>query len=138
MPNILRSSRLAGRAPRHPRCCDAVMKLVPRPRFSVSRCHHPVAPPTSALVQSLDALTPMPTPARPTGTFWQRLTLIVSAPVVFLLLSDVTIRVTGIETDVARNENFEIGVPVWLLGDENWVDIQRVRLEEPRGFGPRT
>ena len=75
----------------------------------------------------------MPIPARPTGTFWQRLTLVVSAPVVFLLLSDITIRVSGIETDVARNENFEIRVPVWLLGDENWVDIQRVRLEEPRG-----
>ena len=75
----------------------------------------------------------MPIPTRPTGTFWQRLTLVVSAPVVFLLLSDITIRVSGIETDVARNENFEIRVPVWLLGDENWVDIQRVRLEEPRG-----
>ena len=75
----------------------------------------------------------MPTPARPTGTLWQRLTLILSAPVVFLLISDITIRVSGIETDVARNENFDIGVPVWLLGDENCVDIQRVRLEEPRG-----
>ena len=75
----------------------------------------------------------MPTPARSTGTPWQRLTLVVSAPVVFLLISDITIRISGIETDVARNENFEIGVPVWLLGDENWVDIQRVRLEEPRG-----
>lgn len=75
----------------------------------------------------------MPSAARPTGTLWQRLALVVSAPIVFLLLSDITIRVSGIETDVARNENFEIGVPVWLLGDENWVDIQLVRLEEPRG-----
>ena len=75
----------------------------------------------------------MPPPARPTGTLWQRLVLVVSAPVVFLLLFDVVIRVSGIETDVARNKNFEIGVPVWALGDENWVDIQRVRLEEPRG-----
>ena len=75
----------------------------------------------------------MPSPDTPTGTFWQRLALVVSAPVVFLLLSDVVIRVSGIETDVARNENFEIGVPVWALGDENWIDIQRVRLEEPRG-----
>ena len=75
----------------------------------------------------------MPSPDTPPGTFWQRLALIVSAPVVFLLLCDVVIRVSGVETDVARNENFEIGVPVWVLGDENWVDIQRVRLEEPRG-----
>lgn len=75
----------------------------------------------------------MPSAARPTGTLWQRLALVVSAPIVFLLLSDIAIRVSGIETDVARNENFEIGVPVWLLGDENWVDIQRVRLDEPRG-----
>ena len=43
------------------------------------------------------------------------------------------VRVSGIETDLARNENFEIGVPVWLLGDENWVDIQRGRLEQPDG-----
>ena len=75
----------------------------------------------------------MPTPAGPTGTFWQRLALVVCAPIVFLLLSDMAIRVSGIETDVARNENFEIGEPVWLLGDENWVDIQRVWLEGPRG-----
>lgn len=74
-----------------------------------------------------------PPPANRTGTVWQRLALVVSAPVVFLLLSDVVIRISGIETDVARNENFEIGVPVWALGDENWVDIQRVRLDEARG-----
>lgn len=42
-------------------------------------------------------------------------------------------RLSGVDTDLARNENFEIGVPVWLLSDENWVDIQRGRLERPQG-----
>jgi len=75
----------------------------------------------------------MPTLARPTGTFWQRLTLVVSAPIVFLLLFDVTLRVSGVDTDIVRNENFEIGVPAWLFADESWVDIQRGRLEQPGG-----
>lgn len=82
---------------------------------------------------SSDSSNLMPTRAARTPTVFQRLLLGVSAPIVFVLLCDVTIRISGIDTDVARNENFEIGVPVWLLGDENWVDIQRGRLETPRG-----
>ena len=70
--------------------------------------------------------------ARP-GALWQRLLLAVVAPFVFVLVCDVVIRFAGVDTDLARNENFEIGVPVWLLGDESWVDIQRDRLERPRG-----
>ena len=73
----------------------------------------------------------MPNPM-PTGSFWQRLVLVVAAPMVFLLVSEVVVRVSGMDTDLARNQNFEIGVPVWLLGDENWVDIQRGRLGEPK------
>lgn len=75
----------------------------------------------------------MPTPATQTRLFLQRLLLAVSAPLVFLLMSEAAVRVSGINTDLARNENFEIGVPVWLLDDENWVDIQRGRLSEPEG-----
>ena len=75
----------------------------------------------------------MPTSTKATTVFWQRLILVISAPVVFFLSTDVVIRLSGIDTDVARNENFDIAVPVWLLDDENWVDIQRGRLEGPRG-----
>ena len=75
----------------------------------------------------------MPTPVNPTGTRTQRLTLIVLAPFVFVACADVVIRVSGVDTSVARNRNFEIGVPTWLLGDENWVDIQRGRMDEPGG-----
>ena len=75
----------------------------------------------------------MPTPATQTTSSWQRLLLVVSAPLMFLLMSEAAVRVSGIDTDLARNENFEIGVPVWLLDDENWVDIQRGRLSEPEG-----
>ena len=75
----------------------------------------------------------MPTSTKATTVFWKRLILVISAPVVFFLSTDVVIRLSGIDTDVARNENFDIAVPVWLLDDENWVDIQRGRLEGPRG-----
>ena len=75
----------------------------------------------------------MPTPVNPTGTPAQRLALIVLAPIVFVVLCDIVIRVSGVDTSVARNRNFEIGVPTWLLGDENWVDIQRGRMDEPDG-----
>ena len=75
----------------------------------------------------------MLTPATQTPTIYQRLLLTVFAPMVFVLLCDVAIRISGIDTDVARNENFEIAVPVWLLSDENWVDTQRGRMEAPRG-----
>ena len=75
----------------------------------------------------------MPTPVNPTGTPAQRLAVIVLAPIVFVVLCDIVIRVSGVDTSVARNRNFEIGVPTWLLGDENWVDIQRGRMDEPDG-----
>ena len=75
----------------------------------------------------------LPTQANPSGRFWQRAILAVAAPLVFLLLCEAVIRVAGVDTDLARNENFEIGVPIWLLADETWVDIQRGRLEQPRG-----
>jgi len=64
---------------------------------------------------------------------WQNVLLAVTALFIFVLLAESVIRVSGLDTDLVRNENFEIAVPVWLLADENWVDIQRDRLERPRG-----
>ena len=64
---------------------------------------------------------------------WQRVLLVVVSPIVFLIISETLVRLSGVDTDLARNENFEIAVPVWALSDENWVDIQRGRLERPQG-----
>ena len=64
---------------------------------------------------------------------WPKIVLAIASPIGFLLITEAVVRVSGVETDVARNENFEIAVPVWLLADPNWVDIQRGRLERPRG-----
>ena len=69
----------------------------------------------------------------PRGTFWQRALLVFAAPVVFVLVCDLAIRALGVDTDLVRNESFRIGVPVWALGDPNWVDVQRQRREQPRG-----
>lgn len=77
----------------------------------------------------LDAM--VTTPRRP--TLASKVVLAVASPIVFVLLAEVAVRLSGVETDVVRNENFDIAVPVWLLADENWVDIQRGRLERPRG-----
>lgn len=62
-----------------------------------------------------------------------KLALAIASPTLFLLVSEAVIRVSGIETEVARNESFDIAVPVWLLADENWADIMRGRLAQPRG-----
>lgn len=69
-------------------------------------------------------------PGSPVTALWQRILLVTASPLVFLLLAEGVIRLAGIETDLARNENFEIAVPVWMLSDDNWVDIQRARAEQ--------
>ena len=74
----------------------------------------------------------MLTPPQP-GAWWPRIALAVVSPLVFLLLAEAVVRLSGASTDLARNENFDIAVPVWLLADENWVDIQRGRLKRPQG-----
>jgi lysophospholipase L1-like esterase len=71
--------------------------------------------------------------SHPTPPLWARLALVVLSPLTFILLAEGVIRVTGIETDLARNRNFEIQVPVWLLSDPAWVDGQQERLESPKG-----
>ncbi len=45
--------------------------------------------------------------------------LIVGAPLVFLLVAELALAITGLDTDLARNKNAKIAVPVWLLADEN-------------------
>ncbi|MDP7473215.1 MAG: GDSL-type esterase/lipase family protein [Vicinamibacterales bacterium] len=67
------------------------------------------------------------------ATFWQRVLLVCLSPVIFLAVSEIALRMGSADTDLSRNENFEIAVPTWLLADDNWVDIQRERLESPRG-----
>ena len=62
-----------------------------------------------------------------------RIVLAVVSPIVFLLVAETAIRLGGVETDLARNDNFEIAVPVWLLADHNWVNRQRDSANRPRG-----
>lgn len=66
------------------------------------------------------------------STWRQRLAMIVISPLVFLLLAEVALRVAGVKTDLARNKNFEIAVPIWLLSDSNWVRSEYDRLKAPR------
>lgn len=64
---------------------------------------------------------------------WQRLLLMVLSPVVFLAVAETAVRLSGVDTELARNERFEIAVPVWLLADPGWVQVQHERLQHPRG-----
>jgi lysophospholipase L1-like esterase len=63
----------------------------------------------------------------------QRLLMIVISTLVFLALIEAVVRLAGVNTDLARNKNFEIGIPVWLLSDPNWVINEASRLKAPRG-----
>jgi lysophospholipase L1-like esterase len=65
--------------------------------------------------------------------WWQKLLLAVISPLVFLLLAEGAIRLLGVNTDLARNKNFKIGVPVWLLADQNWVHNVNYRLGAAQG-----
>jgi lysophospholipase L1-like esterase len=66
-------------------------------------------------------------------TWPKRLAMIVLSPLIFLSLTEVVLRITGVKTDLARNKNFEIAVPIWLLSDSNWVRNEYDRLKAPRG-----
>lgn len=66
-------------------------------------------------------------------TWRQKALLAVGSPLLALLLAEGLIRLAGINTDLARNKNFEISVPVWLLADNNWVRTQHDRLQQPKG-----
>ena len=62
-----------------------------------------------------------------------KIVLALISPIVLLLVAETLIRLVGVETDLARNDSFEIAVPVWLLADENWVARQRDSIDRPRG-----
>ena len=51
--------------------------------------------------------------------------MLVGSPVLFIVVAELAIWTFGIETDVARNENAQIAVPVWLLADQAWVMDRR-------------
>lgn len=63
----------------------------------------------------------------------ERLLLVIAAPVVFVGLCEIAIWALGIDTDLARNENARIAVPVWLLADEGWVADRRTKLRRSGG-----
>lgn len=63
----------------------------------------------------------------------ERFLLLVGSPLLFLLLAELVIGVSGIETEAARNKNAKIAVPVWLLADENWVRDRQTKLRRSGG-----
>jgi len=65
--------------------------------------------------------------------WWQKILVAVVSPLVLILLVEGVIRIFGINTDLARNKNFDIALPVWLLADSNWVRNEYDRLQEPKG-----
>ncbi len=63
----------------------------------------------------------------------ERLLLLVVSPLLFLGLSELAIRALGVRTDLARNEDSQIALPVWLLADEAWVSDRQSKMR--RGGG---
>ncbi len=59
----------------------------------------------------------------------ERLLLLIGSPLLFVVFAELLILGLGIETDVARNENAQIAVPVWLLADEAWVMERQADLQ---------
>jgi lysophospholipase L1-like esterase len=74
----------------------------------------------------------MSAPAPRRATVFQRLLLVVLSPLVFLALAEGVLRVSGVSTDLARNKNFNVAVPTWLLADPGWVRAQERRMETQR------
>ena len=70
-----------------------------------------------------------PRPSSPRATVFQRVLLVVLSPIVFLALLEGGIRLSGISTDLARNRNFKVAVPTWLLADPGWVRGQQRRMD---------
>ncbi|MFC1853417.1 SGNH/GDSL hydrolase family protein [candidate division CSSED10-310 bacterium] len=53
-------------------------------------------------------------------------------PLVILFLLEIGIRLLGINTDVARNTDLKVEVPIWVLMNENWVEQSKARLQNKR------
>lgn len=76
---------------------------------------------------------PMTGNSRRPSPLWQRLLLAAASPLVFIALAEGVIRLANVETELARNGNYEIALPVWVLADPGWVHGQRERLNSARG-----
>lgn len=63
----------------------------------------------------------------------ERVLLVVCAPLLFLLTSEVLIALLDVDTELARNEGAQIALPVWLLADEGWVADRRTRARRTEG-----
>jgi lysophospholipase L1-like esterase len=74
----------------------------------------------------------MPPPVPRRATAFQRLLLVVLSPLVFLVLIEAVVRVSGVSTDLARNKNFGVAVPTWLLADPGWVRAQERRIQSQK------
>jgi lysophospholipase L1-like esterase len=83
--------------------------------------------PSSSSLETRFMPATAPTPRK--ATVLQRVLLVVLSPIVFLLIFEGVLRVSGISTDVARNKNFKVAVPTWLLADPGWVQAQQRRIE---------
>jgi len=55
-------------------------------------------------------------------------------PLGLLALLEAGIRLSGIDVDATKNKNFKVMVPVWLLADENWVELKKERLKNQGGI----
>ncbi len=58
----------------------------------------------------------------------ERALLLVAAPLLFAVVAEAMVRLAGVETDVARNRNAQIAVPVWLLADASWASTSRDQI----------
>lgn len=75
----------------------------------------------------------MSEPRSRTAVVAERLALLVGSPLLFLLVAELVLAVSGIDTDVARNEDAQIALPVWLLADEVWVADRQSKMERSGG-----
>lgn len=57
----------------------------------------------------------------PSSPLWAKLLLALLSPIVFLVFSELAVRISGINYELTRNKNFEIAVPAWLLDDDNFA-----------------
>jgi len=64
---------------------------------------------------------------------WKKLLLAVASPLFFIFLIEGALRLFNVNTELARNKNFKIGVPIWLLADPNWVHNVNFRMATSEG-----
>lgn len=60
---------------------------------------------------------------------WQRIVIPILSPLIFLAVAEACVRLSGVETELARNKNFDVAVPVWLLADAGWAEEQKYRID---------